>query len=90
LQRGGRPAVIIHRKGADQVTRILIDRFGRTSFHDGLVRIECLSVGPDGKPQPAGTLLMSGAQAGRTLGTLVKSLQELQQKVQKQGTVGQA
>ena len=67
------------------MTQVLVDRVGRASFHDGLVRIECLSIGPDGKPEPAGTLLMSGAQAGKTLSALVKSLQELQKKVQTPG-----
>ncbi|MEZ5787359.1 MAG: hypothetical protein R3D62_13040 [Xanthobacteraceae bacterium] len=72
------------------MTQTLIDHIGRVSLLDGLVRIECLTIAPDGKSQPSGTLLMSGAQAGKTLSGLVKSLQELQKKAQTSGTTGRA
>jgi hypothetical protein len=72
------------------MTQIVVDRFGKVSFHNGLVRIECLSIGPDGKPQASGTVLLAGAEAGKTMNNLVKSLQDLHKQVQARNTVGRA
>jgi hypothetical protein len=63
------------------VKQILLDAIGKVSFHRGIVRIECLTASPDGKMQQSGVLMMPGTEAGNTLNTLVKGLQELQTKV---------
>jgi hypothetical protein len=72
------------------MTQILVDRIGRMSFHNGLVRVECQAVGPDGKTDISATLLLPGTEAGKTLASLVKSLQELQKKVAAKGSAGRA
>jgi hypothetical protein len=62
-------------------TQILLERVGKVGFVNGIVRIECLSAGPDGKGESSGTLLIPGAEAGKALSALVKALQELHKKV---------
>jgi hypothetical protein len=78
------------------MTQILIDGITNISFHSGVLRIECVTVGPDGKPHPSGTLVTPGAVAGNVLQALIKGTQELdkkmreQQAAQQQPTVGNA
>jgi len=63
------------------MTQILIDGITNISFHNGVLRVECASAGPDGKPQPSGTLAIPGAVAGPVLQALIKGTQELDKKV---------
>ena len=63
------------------MTQILVDGITNISFHSGVLRIECATVGPDGKPQSSGTLVIPGAVAGNVLQALIKGTQELEKKV---------
>jgi hypothetical protein len=78
------------------MTQILIDGITNISFHSGVLRIECVTVGPDGKPHPSGTLVIPGAVAGNVLQALIKGTQELDKKMreaqaaQQQPTAGNA
>jgi hypothetical protein len=63
------------------MTQILIDGITNMSFHGGVMRVECATLGPEGKPQPSGTLFIPGAVAGQVLQTLIKGTQELEKKV---------
>jgi hypothetical protein len=63
------------------MTQILIDGITNISFHNGVLRVECISAGPDGKPHPSGTLAIPGAVAGPVLQALIKGTQELDKKV---------
>ena len=78
------------------MTQILVDGITNISFHNGVLRIECAAAGPEGKPQPSGTLAIPGAVAGSVLQSLIKGTQELDKKVreaqeqQKMQTAGNA
>jgi len=63
------------------MTQILIDGITNISFHGGVLRIECVTVGPEGKQQPSGTLVIPGPVAGHVLQALIKGTQELDKKI---------
>ena len=66
------------------MTQILVDGITNISLHSGIVRIECASVGPDGKQHASGTLIIPGAVAGPVLQALIKGMQELEKKLREQ------
>jgi hypothetical protein len=77
------------------MTQILVDGIANVTLHAGLVRVECVMVGPNGKPQPSGTLLIPGASVGQVLQALINGTQELDKKLrdlqhQADPTVGNA
>ena len=63
---------------------ILIDSLKTVSFHNGILRIECLSAGPKGEEQSSGTLLIPGNQAGAILKALTAAAQELEKRMREQ------
>ena len=65
---------------------VLIDGLKTVGFHNGILRIECISTGPQGEEQASGTLLIPGAQAGPILNGLVAATQELQKRLREQAT----
>ncbi len=64
--------------------QILIDGITNIAFHSGILRIECATVSPDGKPHPSGTLIIPGPVAGQVLQALIKGTQELEKKMREQ------
>jgi hypothetical protein len=66
------------------LTQILIDGVTNISLHSGVVRIECTTVGPDGKPHTSGTLVIPGPAATQVLQALITGTQELEKKVREQ------
>jgi len=66
------------------MTNILVDGISNISLHNGILRIECTTVGPDGKPHPSGTLVIPGAIAAQVMQTLVNGMQELDKKIKEQ------
>ena len=66
------------------MTQILVDGISNITLHNGVVRIECVAAGPDGKPYPSGTLVIPGAVVGPVLETLIKGTQELDKKIREQ------
>ena len=66
------------------MTQILVDGITNITFHGGVLRVECATVGPDGKPHPSGTLAIPGAVAGPVLQALIRGTQELEKKVREQ------
>jgi hypothetical protein len=66
------------------MTTVLIDGIKAISVHNNIVRIECVSAGPNGEERPAGTLLIPGNQAAVILRALTQGLQELEKKVREQ------
>jgi hypothetical protein len=72
------------------MTQILVDGITNISLHNGLVRVECATVGPDGKQHPSGTLVIPGAAAGKVLQTLINGAQELEKKLREQQAQQQA
>ena len=63
------------------MTQILVDGITNITFHSGVLRIECGTVGADGKPHASGTLLIPGQVAGPVLQALIKGTQELEKKM---------
>lgn len=68
------------------MTQILVDGITNISLHNGIVRVECATVGPDGKQHPSGTLVIPGAVAGQVLQALTTGAQELEKKLREQQT----
>jgi hypothetical protein len=66
------------------MNQVLVDGVGHITLHNGVVRIECLTVGSDGKPHPSGTLIIPGAVAGQVLQALVNGTKELEKKLHEQ------
>ena len=63
------------------MTRVLIDAISNLAIHNGVLRIECMAVGPDGQQHDSGTLVIPGAVAGQVLQTLVNGIQALEKKL---------
>jgi hypothetical protein len=68
------------------MTQILIDGIANITLHSGVVRVECVTVGFDGKPCSSGTLIIPGASAGQILQTFVSGMQGLEKKLREQQT----
>ena len=66
------------------MTRILIDVITNITFHNGVVRVECGTVGPDGKANPSGSLLIPAPVTGQVLQALITGMQELEKKIREQ------
>jgi len=66
------------------MTQMLIDGITNITIHGGVLRVDCVTVGPDGKQQSAGTLLIPGPFVTAVLQTLVKGTQELDKKLREQ------
>jgi len=68
------------------MSQILIDAISNVTIANGLVRVDCVAVGPNNQHSPSGTLLIPGPQAGAVLTALVNAMKELQRKQQEQAT----
>ena len=66
------------------MTQILVDGIKNITFHSGVLRVECATVGPDGKSYTSGSLVIPGPVAGQVLQALIKGMQELEKKVREQ------
>ena len=66
------------------MTQLLIDGIANISFYNGILRVECTTVGSDGKQHPTGNLVIPGAVAGPVLQALIKGTQELEKKMREQ------
>jgi hypothetical protein len=62
----------------------LIDGIKTVALHNGVLRIDCIAIGPSGEERPSGTLLIPANQAGPVLQTIVSATQELEKKVREQ------
>jgi len=69
---------------------VLIDGLKAAAIHNGILRIECVAVGPNGEERPSGTLLIPGHQAGAVLKALVDATQELDKRLREQAAQQQA
>lgn len=66
------------------MSQIIIDSIAGITLHNGILRIECTTVGADGKPHPSGTLVIPGAIAAQVMQALVNGMQELDKKLKEQ------
>jgi hypothetical protein len=63
------------------MAEILIDGIKTVTFHNGVLRIDCVAVGPNAEERPSGTLLIPANVAGAVVQALANSLQELQKQM---------
>lgn len=57
---------------------MLIDKFGTATFSNGVLRLEALRVGPDGKEHAVGEIMVPGPQVPQVtaqLGAIVRRLE---------------
>ena len=66
------------------MSEILIDAISNVTVAGGLVRVDCVAIGPNNQQRPSGTLLIPGPQAASVLTALVNAMKELQRKQQEQ------
>ena len=69
---------------------ILIDGLKAVSFHNGILRIDCIEAGPNKEERSSGTLLIPGNQARQVLQALVRATQELENKLREQAAAAAA
>ena len=72
------------------MTKMLIDGIRSITLHGNVVRIHCLSVGAEGKPEEAGTLLIPGSEVGPIMQMLVNGLQEMQKQIRERASTASA
>src|SRR5580658_5535629 len=72
-----------HDSGAEgeQMSLTLIDGIKAVSLHNNIVRIDCISTGPNNEERPAGTLLIPAIRAGQIVQALTQALQDLGNKL---------
>jgi hypothetical protein len=68
------------------MSQILIDGISNVTVAGGLVRVDCVALGPNNQHRPSGTLLIPGPAAGPVLSALVKAMKELHRQQQEQTT----
>jgi hypothetical protein len=68
------------------MSQILIDGISSVAAVSGLIRVDCVTMGPNNQQRPSGTLLIPGPAAGPVLTALVNAMKELQRKQQEQST----
>jgi hypothetical protein len=66
------------------MTILLIDGVKDIVLHNGVLRVDCVSAGPNGQQQPSGTLLIPANIAAAVVQTLANALTELDRKMREQ------
>ena len=66
------------------MTILLIDGIKDVVLHNGVLRVDCVSAGPNNQQQPSGTLLIPANIAGPVVQVLVNALAELERKIREQ------
>jgi hypothetical protein len=72
------------------MTQMLIDGIKSITLHGNVVRIHGFTVGPEGKQESAGTLLIPGNEVGPIMQTLVNGLQEMQKQLRERAAAATA
>ena len=62
----------------------LIDAVKAITFHNGVLRVDCVAAGPNNEERPSGTLLIPGNQVRQILQSLTQAVQELEKKIREQ------
>ncbi len=63
------------------MSTIMMDGIKDIIFHNGIIRIECVSAGANGEQRQSGTLIIPGVVTGPILQTLATAVQELDKKI---------
>ena len=72
------------------MSMVIIDGIKDIVLHNGMVRIDCLSMGPNGETRPSGTLVIPGNITASMLQTMANALQELDKKLREHNEAQQA
>lgn len=59
----------------------LIEGIKAVTLHNNIVRIDCISAGPNNEERPSGTLLIPAVRAGQIVQALTQAMQELGNKL---------
>lgn len=60
---------------------MLIDRISSISIHNGVLRVDCVAVGPNNEERNSGTLLIPAAQVANVITNLAQATQELDKRL---------
>jgi hypothetical protein len=63
---------------------LLVDGIKDVVLHNGLVRVDCVSAGPNGTQRESGTLLIPANVVGPIVQTLANALAELDKQLREQ------
>jgi hypothetical protein len=63
---------------------ILVDRVGTVVFNNGILRVDCMTTGPNNEERAGGTLLIPINVAGPVLQSLIAAAQELDKRLREQ------
>ncbi len=72
------------------MSTILVDRVGAVVFNNGILRVDCMTTGPNNEERPGGTLLIPINVAGTVLQSLIGAAQELDKRLREQAKQQQA
>jgi len=62
---------------------MLIDRISSISIHNGVLRVDCVGVGPNNEERNSGTLLIPAGQVANVINSLAQATQELDKRLPK-------
>ena len=60
---------------------MLIDRISSISIHKGVLRVDCVGVGPNNEERNSGTLLIPAGQVANVINSLAQATQELDKRL---------
>ena len=66
------------------MTYVLIDAIKAITFHNGVLRVDCVALGSNNEERSSGTLLIPGNMTGQILASLTQAVQELDKKLREQ------
>ncbi|MDD2318054.1 MAG: hypothetical protein PHD57_12015 [Desulfobacterales bacterium] len=61
---------------------LLIEKLGAVSMRNGMVRIQCIATGADGKDQITGELVIPAVQYGMVAGGMYAAGKQLKEKIE--------
>ncbi|MCG5539509.1 sulfotransferase, partial [Halorhodospira sp. 9622] len=64
----------------DEMQPTYVEKFGAVALRNGMVRIQCLAVGADGKERVTGELMLPANQYGTLVGALQRAGEQLQER----------
>ena len=67
---------------------LLIDNISNVSLINGILRVECTSVGTDGQPKPSGEILIPANRASVVLQALANALKQIQAQQNERAKAG--
>jgi hypothetical protein len=62
-------------------TVTMIDRISAIVLQNGVMRIDCISIGPNNEERQSGTLLIPAVQVGNVINSLAQGTQELEKRI---------